>query len=130
MSVYIFEKQTGMIKVLLYLFENKEATISQIERFDSLYHRIVSLSLDKLIELGLIAKRIDDSIRPPRELFYVTEKGEVTIIASATPKSQSLRTTIPLGIVRQFGLKEKQRLNWTIQVMGNKMVIVVAPQIQ
>ena len=58
-----------------------------------------------------------------------SEKGEVTIIASATPKSQSLRTTIPLGIVRQFGLKEKQRLNWMIEVRDNKMVIVVKPEI-
>ena len=56
-----------------------------------------------------------------------SEKGEVTIIASATPKSQSLRTTIPLGIVRQFGLREKQRLNWVIEVRDNKMVIVVTP---
>ena len=58
-----------------------------------------------------------------------SEKGEVPIIASATPKSQSLRTTIPLGIVRQFGLKEKQRLNWAIQVMDNRMVIVVTPEV-
>lgn len=58
-----------------------------------------------------------------------SEKGEVTIIASATPKSQSLRTTIPLGIVRQFGLREKQRLNWVIEVRDNKMVIVVIPGI-
>lgn len=57
-----------------------------------------------------------------------SEIGEVTIIASATPRSQSLRTTIPLGIVRQFGLKEKQRLNWTIEVKDNKMVIVVTPE--
>lgn len=59
-----------------------------------------------------------------------SEKGEVTIIASATPKSQSLRTTIPLGIVRQFGLKEKQRLNWTIRVNENKMVIEVTPEVE
>lgn len=57
---------------------------------------------------------------------FLEEK--VTIIASATPKSQSLRATIPLGIVRQFGLKEKQRLNWTIEVKDNKMVIVVIPE--
>jgi hypothetical protein len=59
-----------------------------------------------------------------------SEKGEVTIIASATPKSQSLRTTIPLGIVRQFGLKEKQRLNWTIKISDNEMVIVVKPVVE
>jgi bifunctional DNA-binding transcriptional regulator/antitoxin component of YhaV-PrlF toxin-antitoxin module len=57
-----------------------------------------------------------------------SEKGEVTIITMATSKGQSLRTTIPMGIAKQFGLKDKQRLNWTIQVMDNKMVIVVVPQ--
>ncbi len=57
-----------------------------------------------------------------------SEKGEVTVIASATSKSQSLRTTIPAGIVRQFGLKEKQRLNWSIQISDNKMVIVITPE--
>jgi hypothetical protein len=57
-----------------------------------------------------------------------SENGEVTVIASATSKSQSLRTTIPAGIVRQFRLREKQRLNWSIKISDNKMVIMVTPE--
>jgi len=58
------------------------------------------------------------------------EKGEVTVIALATSKGQSLRTTIPMGIVKQFGLRDKQRLNWTIQINDNRMVIMVSPEVE
>lgn len=58
-----------------------------------------------------------------------SEKGETTVITPATSTGQSLRTTIPMGIAKQFGLKDKQRLNWTIQINDNKMVIVVTPEI-
>ena len=58
------------------------------------------------------------------------EKGEVTANALAISKSQLLRTTIPMGIVKQFGLRDKQRLNWTIQINDNKMVIMVSPEVE
>lgn len=55
------------------------------------------------------------------------EEGEITTIAIATSKSKSLRTTIPIGIVRQFRLREKDKLNWQINVINGKMVIIVEP---
>jgi len=58
------------------------------------------------------------------------EKGEVTAIALGISKGQLLRTTIPMGIVKQFGLRDKQRLNWTIQINDNKMVIMVSPEVE
>ncbi len=53
--------------------------------------------------------------------------GEITIITKATSKSKSLRTTIPMGIVKQFNLSEGEKLNWEIRAEGGKLIIVVKP---
>jgi bifunctional DNA-binding transcriptional regulator/antitoxin component of YhaV-PrlF toxin-antitoxin module len=53
--------------------------------------------------------------------------GEVTVLNKATPKSKSLRTTVPTGIVRQFDLREGDRLRWEIKAQGGDLVIVVTP---
>ena len=45
----------------------------------------------------------------------------------AQPKSRSLRTTIPAGIARQFGIDEGSQLGWDIQARDNELVIVVVP---
>ena len=37
--------------------------------------------------------------------------GEVTVLTKATSKSKSLRTTVPMGIVKQFNLSEGDKLN-------------------
>jgi bifunctional DNA-binding transcriptional regulator/antitoxin component of YhaV-PrlF toxin-antitoxin module len=55
------------------------------------------------------------------------EDGEITTVASATTTSKSLRSTIPRGIVRQFGLSEGDRLRWFIKAQDNKLVITVEP---
>lgn len=53
---------------------------------------------------------------------------ETTTLTKATSKSESLRTTIPMGIVRQFNLKERDKLNWEIVAKGNKLAIIVLPE--
>jgi bifunctional DNA-binding transcriptional regulator/antitoxin component of YhaV-PrlF toxin-antitoxin module len=53
--------------------------------------------------------------------------GEVTILSRATTTSKSLRTTVPSGIARQFGLKEGSRLEWEIRAENGKLVVVVKP---
>lgn len=40
--------------------------------------------------------------------------GEITVLTKATSKSKSLRTTIPIGIVKQFNLSDGDKLNWEI----------------
>jgi hypothetical protein len=63
-----------------------------------------------------------------RYIIYMEEDGEITIIASATSKSKSLRTTIPAGIVRQFKLLEGSKLSWKIEAReNNQLIIVVMP---
>jgi bifunctional DNA-binding transcriptional regulator/antitoxin component of YhaV-PrlF toxin-antitoxin module len=50
---------------------------------------------------------------------------EITTLAKQTSKSDSLRTTVPAGIVRQFELKEGDKIEWNIETRKNKLVIVV-----
>ena len=53
--------------------------------------------------------------------------GEITVLSRATSKSRSLRTTIPIGIVKQFNLSEGDRLNWEIKAEDGELIIVVRP---
>ena len=53
--------------------------------------------------------------------------GEITMLTKATSKSRSLRTTIPMGIVKQFNLSEGDRLNWEIRVQDRELIIIVRP---
>jgi bifunctional DNA-binding transcriptional regulator/antitoxin component of YhaV-PrlF toxin-antitoxin module len=53
--------------------------------------------------------------------------GETTVLTKAATRSRSLRTTIPIGIVRQFNLLEGDRLSWEIRAEGGELVIVVRP---
>jgi len=56
--------------------------------------------------------------------------GERTSLARANNKSSSLRTTVPKGIVSNFGLKEGDSLYWTIRPSKNakRLIIVVEPK--
>ena len=53
--------------------------------------------------------------------------GEITKLTKATSKSDSLRTTVPSGIVSHFKLQEKDTLDWNIEVKDGKLVIVIKP---
>lgn len=55
------------------------------------------------------------------------EEGETTVLSGATTNSKSLRATVPIGIVRQFGLKEGDQINWQLTVKDGEMVIVAKP---
>ena len=43
-------------------------------------------------------------------------------------KSNSLRTTIPASIVRQFGLSVKDQIEWDLQVIKGKMKVIITPK--
>ena len=53
--------------------------------------------------------------------------GEITILTKATKRGRSLRTTVPIGIVRQFDLSEGDKLHWKIETRNNELIIVVKP---
>jgi antitoxin component of MazEF toxin-antitoxin module len=56
----------------------------------------------------------------------VLSMGERTSVARAAPKTESLRTTIPMSVVKQLKLKEKDKLDWEFRVLDGKLVIVIS----
>jgi bifunctional DNA-binding transcriptional regulator/antitoxin component of YhaV-PrlF toxin-antitoxin module len=53
--------------------------------------------------------------------------GETTKLTLAKTASTSLRTTVPMSIVRQFTLKTGDKLSWKIDIKNGELVIVVRP---
>ncbi len=53
--------------------------------------------------------------------------GEKTTLTKASTKSESLRTTVPSGIVKQFYLTEGDQIEWEIKVLDGKLAILVKP---
>ena len=51
--------------------------------------------------------------------------GEITSVARNAKSFASLRTTIPISMVRQWKLKPKDKLYWEWEVRDSKMVAVV-----
>lgn len=54
-------------------------------------------------------------------------EGETTKLTLAKTNSESLRTTVPMSIVRQFNLKAGNMLGWKLEVKNGEMIIVVHP---
>jgi len=48
-------------------------------------------------------------------------------LVSTGGKSNSLRTTIPMWIVEQFGLEAGRKIEWSVRAEDNRMTIFVAP---
>jgi hypothetical protein len=57
-------------------------------------------------------------------LVNMTER---TVLTKATSKSESLRTTVPRWIVKHFDLRERDLLEWKLEVQGSKLRIEVRP---
>lgn len=54
--------------------------------------------------------------------------GETTSLALASTKGKSLRTTVPMFIVKQFGLKVGDEVSWEIRAQNNEEIIVLSPR--
>lgn len=54
--------------------------------------------------------------------------GDITFLNKASPKTESLRTTVPRAIINQFGLTEYDKLEWIMKVENGELVIQVKPQ--
>jgi antitoxin component of MazEF toxin-antitoxin module len=55
------------------------------------------------------------------------EREEITILSLASSKGRSLRTTVPMSIVKHLKLKEKDKLKWEIKPKDNEFLIIVRP---
>jgi bifunctional DNA-binding transcriptional regulator/antitoxin component of YhaV-PrlF toxin-antitoxin module len=53
--------------------------------------------------------------------------GEITYLTKAASKSQSLRTTVPMSIVKQFGLTDQDKLDWMLKAEGGELIIIIRP---
>ena len=53
--------------------------------------------------------------------------GEITNLNRATTKNESLRTTVPRSIIKQFGLTENDQLEWILKAEGGELAILVKP---
>ena len=52
--------------------------------------------------------------------------GETTVANKASSKFASLRTTIPMSIVRQWKLKDGDKLDWEWKVVDGQMALIVS----
>jgi hypothetical protein len=53
--------------------------------------------------------------------------GEITTLTVATTGKESLRTTVPMSIVKQFKLKAGDKLDWIFEVKNGELVLAVKP---
>jgi hypothetical protein len=53
--------------------------------------------------------------------------GEITFLNKSATKSESLRTTVPFSIVKQFALTEYDKLEWILKAEGGELIIQVKP---
>jgi hypothetical protein len=51
--------------------------------------------------------------------------GEITSLTKNTKEFASLKTTVPMSFVRQWGLTEKDKLYWEWKVVDGEMTAVV-----
>jgi hypothetical protein len=72
----------------------------------------------------LIAKQKDNSslqvVAGRRFRLKKRAKEYAEKLNKAASKGESLRTTVPLSIVRQFGLTEDDKLDWMIKAEGRE----------
>ena len=55
----------------------------------------------------------------------MTGMGSKTTIAKASTIANSLRTTVPAAVVKNFDLIEGDRLDWTLKADKGEIVVVV-----
>jgi hypothetical protein len=64
-------------------------------------------------------------------VYFITQvvvhiaMGEITTLALNSPNKASLRTTIPMFIVKQWGLHAGDKLDWSLEARRDEIVIVV-----
>lgn len=55
------------------------------------------------------------------------EREEITVLYLASKKGRSLRTTVPISIVKHLKLREKDKLKWELKPRENDFLIIVEP---
>ena len=55
------------------------------------------------------------------------EREEITTLSRVSKNGRSLKTTVPMSIVKHLKLIEKDKLKWEISPKGNDFLITVEP---
>ena len=53
--------------------------------------------------------------------------GEITTLSVATTGKESLRTTVPMSILKHFKLEAGDKLEWDFEARNNDLIIIVRP---
>jgi hypothetical protein len=51
--------------------------------------------------------------------------GEITTVSKASSNFASLRTVIPMSIIKQWKLKKGDKIDWEWEVLKGEMVLIV-----
>jgi DNA-binding MarR family transcriptional regulator len=71
----VLEKQSGFLRLLVYLSGKNEKTLTEIlDETDIPVHQLYS-SIEKAKELGLVKTRVDKGKYPRRNMVSLTQKG-------------------------------------------------------
>ena len=60
-------------------------------------------------------------------LRVVNKMGEITTLSIAASGKESLRTIVPMNILKQFKLEAGDKLDWTYEAKNNELLIIVRP---
>ena len=74
--IKIFEKQSGLIRTLIYLLDNAPINVQAIIDNTDIYPNIMYASMRKASDLGLILQTTDTSKYPYKNVISLTEKGK------------------------------------------------------
>jgi len=53
---------------------------------------------------------------------------QTTTLTKANNTSESLRTTVPSSIIKQFDLSDGDKISWKLEARDSELIIVVAPR--
>ena len=51
--------------------------------------------------------------------------GNETMLSRAVSKSDSLRTTVPIHIVKKLGLKKGEHIEWDLDKVNNEWIAII-----
>jgi hypothetical protein len=51
--------------------------------------------------------------------------GEITTVSKASSNFASLRTVIPMSIIKQWKLQEGDKIDWEWEILKGEMVLVI-----
>ena len=75
-SLKVLEKQSGFLRLLVYLSDKKEKTLTEILDETHIPVHQLYASIEKAKELGLVKTRVDKGKYSARNLGSVTSKGK------------------------------------------------------